>query len=285
MRMTLLFSLAAIAAVAPARAQTAPFDVEVEYSMRSSQSYRDRETALGAVSIDFVLPVPSPFRPWRAEAAADARAGTVSALAAFGDASLAFSRNDLMLTTAIIRDDISFVAIGGASGWVPFTMTLSGGTGPTNLSDRNLNGLNIMARWGSSGNFRLARQRDADGIEQVFHTLVTPAPSRFRLDSITENSLDGAVFVGPDGFSSGLVFQLEARNDASGTASFRFGTMPAGISWSSQDGNFLANFVANPNSDVPEPGSWAMMITGFGAVGIVARRRVRYRKTVTPETA
>jgi len=32
-------------------------------------------------------------------------------------------------------------------------------------------------------------------------------------------------------------------------------------------------------SPVPEPGTWAMMITGFGAVGLIARRRPRLLQT------
>lgn len=36
----------------------------------------------------------------------------------------------------------------------------------------------------------------------------------------------------------------------------------------------------NPNTFVPEPSTWAMLIVGFGAVGVAARRRRHYNATV-----
>lgn len=66
----------------------------------------------------------------------------------------------------------------------------------------------------------------------------------------------------------------------SGTCGFgnsgkvRLGDTPAGLSWRSESGVFLSALGAPPPGGVvPEPGTWAMLIAGFGLVGAFARRR------------
>jgi hypothetical protein len=64
--------------------------------------------------------------------------------------------------------------------------------------------------------------------------------------------------------------------DFGNTASFRFGDMPEGLSWTSQSGVFLSDIGGGGvggGGGVPEPSSWALLIAGFGLVGVAVRRR------------
>jgi len=67
---------------------------------------------------------------------------------------------------------------------------------------------------------------------------------------------------------------LDCRNSTScdfgHTGLFRFDSLPDGLSLSSASGLFLTN-IAPPA--VPEPASWALMISGFGLVGAACRQR------------
>jgi hypothetical protein len=63
----------------------------------------------------------------------------------------------------------------------------------------------------------------------------------------------------------------------SGTCGFgssgrvRLGATPQGLSWTSESGVFLSALAETPA--IPEPATWAMLIAGFGVVGLAARRR------------
>jgi hypothetical protein len=71
-------------------------------------------------------------------------------------------------------------------------------------------------------------------------------------------------------FGADLILEAIANSgstsDFSNTASIQIFTPPGAI-FTSESGQFLAGANA-----VPEPGSWAMLITGFGLVGAIARR-------------
>jgi hypothetical protein len=58
--------------------------------------------------------------------------------------------------------------------------------------------------------------------------------------------------------------------DFGNTASFRFGTMPEGLSWASESGTFLS---ALGGGAIPEPATWSLLIAGFGMIGTTVRRR------------
>jgi hypothetical protein len=60
--------------------------------------------------------------------------------------------------------------------------------------------------------------------------------------------------------------------DFGNTAAIRFGALPEGLSWTSQSGVFLSALPQVPGG-IPEPATWAMLIAGFGFVGVAARRR------------
>ena len=57
------------------------------------------------------------------------------------------------------------------------------------------------------------------------------------------------------------------------TGAFRFGALPGGLSYTSESGTFLTGLGGVVGGGVPEPATWAMMITGFGLIGMAMRRR------------
>jgi len=58
--------------------------------------------------------------------------------------------------------------------------------------------------------------------------------------------------------------------DFGNTTRFSLGAMPNGLSFTSASGVFLAGTAVG---GVPEPASWALLILGFGAIGVRLRRR------------
>jgi PEP-CTERM motif len=74
----------------------------------------------------------------------------------------------------------------------------------------------------------------------------------------------------------GLYLGINCENgafcDFGHTGTFRFEPLPLGVTFTSASGTFLSA-VGPGVGGVPEPASWAMLITGFGLVGAVSRRR------------
>lgn len=65
---------------------------------------------------------------------------------------------------------------------------------------------------------------------------------------------------------------INAQCDFGNTSQFGFGALPTGLSFNSASGVFGAT---NTGGGVPEPASWAMLITGLGLTGAMLRRRRR----------
>jgi PEP-CTERM motif-containing protein len=82
--------------------------------------------------------------------------------------------------------------------------------------------------------------------------------------------LGDAILTSEFGVNSTL-WDLSYNGDAANTFNLTsIGTMP----FQSEDGIFVtAQRIVDTGGGVPEPGAWAMMILGFGAVGSVLRRR------------
>ncbi len=57
------------------------------------------------------------------------------------------------------------------------------------------------------------------------------------------------------------------------TGQFSFGALANGLSFTSESGTFLSAAPSVGPPGVPEPASWALMISGFGLVGAAMRRR------------
>jgi hypothetical protein len=78
--------------------------------------------------------------------------------------------------------------------------------------------------------------------------------------------------------------QLSSCGGQSGTCGFgnsgraRLGLAPQGLSWTSQSGVFLSD-LAPPGGTIPEPGTWALLIAGFGMIGSTLRNRRNLART------
>ena len=114
-------------------------------------------------------------------------------------------------------------------------------------------------------------------------TLSTPLISAMSVYIGSIDTYNSIVFKGPDGFSktfggSALVASANGNQTAAGTNRrfyFDFGSQKINkIEFKSTGNSFEFDNIATAAA-VPEPATWAMLITGFGLVGMSMRRRNR----------
>lgn len=147
-------------------------------------------------------------------------------------------------------------------------------------------GSTVTVSFEVSGNQRAAPTSNADLLNvtlRFFGGLVDPGP-------VTLGGAWGGVIDPPapaSGVGTGVYlaadspFQLYtmsfvAPQDLGLSVIFKAG--PMGNVWTGADGlgpilDYVAIDVATPTAAVPEPGTWALMLTGFGGLGAVLRRR------------
>jgi len=136
-------------------------------------------------------------------------------------------------------------------------------------------------------------------------TFTTPNATQTVVAPFTgPNPVASLFYLAPGGVTSAGTGQFITTDGSAGTGvAFGVGTLtnaPAGALTSIFDVNFLqtdanaqsqalaANLVrfvgqqVNPGGGVPEPSTWAMMLLGFGAIGLTVRRR---REQELPEAA
>ncbi|MGI4881129.1 MAG: PEPxxWA-CTERM sorting domain-containing protein [Janthinobacterium lividum] len=189
-------------------------------------------------------------------------------------------------SSAAISDELHFTAAPGATAStvtaIGVTFTVGGtfhpngsndnSSGPTEAGDFN----GTLTLGGRAANFSFANNSTTG-----FTTIGTfyQYPLAFETGSWTHDaantsatftgiyyftgaSIDAAVTLGVNfGCDNGLTC------DFSNTLSF---SLPTGVSYTSDSGVFLT---AGATGAIPEPTSWALLVAGFGIVGLAARRR------------
>jgi hypothetical protein len=98
-----------------------------------------------------------------------------------------------------------------------------------------------------------------------------------------ESGLIQATLILGTGFTAidiDALLDVDCRNgaicDFGNTATFSFGALPTGLSWTSESGVFLT---AAPPNGVPEPGSLALLAIGLVGLAVVSRGHVRVRRS------
>ena len=209
------------------------------------------------------------------EASANLQAGTVGAKAASD------TFNGVGNASAELYEDLTFFVAGGGSRQVTVTSSLDGSIGSF-ANANSLSGLSYNMNFGAS-NFSYVSQGSRLGF--AFNTGTPAGWDSFSFTNVTETGFDfTGNFTVTDGerrsFSQRLylICQEGVTCDFSNTG--RVGLqLPAGVSFTSGSGVFLQPPATGP---VPEPASWAMLISGFGLAGGAMRRRRRLAVGVKP---
>lgn len=207
-----------------------------------------------------------------AEASVDLGAGTVRAKAGSSN-----TFNGSGSANAELYDDLTFAVAGGGSGQVTFLSHLDGSIGSFTTAN-SLSGLSYNINLGNSG-FSYFSQGSQGGFTFGTNGLGSTSPptgwESYSFTNVTQTGFDfSGVFTVADGDTRSLaqrlylICQEGVSCDFSHTGSVGF-ILPEGISFTSASGIFLVP----PVGGVPEPASWAMLITGFAMTGSALRRR------------
>ncbi len=219
-----------------------------------------------------------------AEASVDLGAGTVRAKAGSSN-----TFNGSGSAHAELYEDLTFAVAGGGSGQVTFLSHLDGSIGSFTTSN-SLSGLSYNINLGSSG-FSYVSQGSQGGFTFSTNGLGGTSPptgwDSYSFINVTPTGFDfSGVFTVADGDTRSLaqrlylICQEGVSCDFSHTGSVGF-LLPQGISFTSASGIFLVP----PAGGVPEPASWVMLISGFGLVGVTARRRRRFAAAAANDPA
>ncbi|WP_394762463.1 PEPxxWA-CTERM sorting domain-containing protein [Phenylobacterium sp.] len=155
--------------------------------------------------------------------------------------------------------------------------TLSGPAGATRVAARGIEDNGTVAGWAIIGGF--AQGFIFSGGTYTLFTDPAGVGGSTYFEDINNNGLVAGEWTGADGFAHAFQFDSVANifTDivvAGATSSQAFGLNDAGDVVITTDISTGApnNFVYN-NAGVPEPATWAMMLTGFFGLGAVLRRR------------
>jgi hypothetical protein len=208
------------------------------------------------------------------EASANLQAGTVGAKAASN------TFNGVGNASAELYEDLQFFFTGGGTRQVTATASLDGSIGSF-ANANSLTGLSYNMNFGTS-NFSYVSQGSQLGF--AFNTGTPTGWDSFSFTNVTETGFDfTGKFTINDGEKRSFSQRLYLICQDGVTCDFlntgRVGLqLPAGVSFTSGSGVFLQ---PPATGAVPEPASWAMMISGFGLTGGAMRRRRRLAVGVT----
>ncbi len=234
---------------------------------KSSYSPTSAVTGLTAISLPAAV---NGSASGSSAASADLGTGIVKVIAksdTFGSGGIGFAELD---------DDLTFAVAGGGSEQIAVISHLDGSIGAFTNS-ASLSGLSYILNFGTTSNIIYISQGSQSGF--AFSVAGASSPTPLGWDSYTVSNVTGTGFdfTGLLTISDGelrTVTQRLSLNcqegvdcDFSHTGSVAL-QLPPGVSFTSGSGVFLTS-----PTTVPVPASWAMLVSGFGFVGGVARRR------------
>ena len=247
-----------------------------------------------------------------ASASANLAAGTLKAsVGAYGPD---FFGGPLGFATAELSDTIYFTNSTGGDLSVTFRYSFDGSVIDSNGSSYpgglatlqlgcdywlcyNGNGLSNAIRFAKSGDQvgdNIHAFFDENGISLFARNIYGDQYKLFNQFDVWNGSVGGAIdgwiqttLLIPTGQTSlGLLARLSldcrggSNCDFSHTGTFGLvGDLPEGLTMGSASGVFLTAVPGTGVGGVPEPATWAMLIFGFGAVGVAARRQRALRVT------
>ncbi len=164
-------------------------------------------------------------------------------------------------------------AVYSGSGYLDFVYQItnlqSSNTSITGLSFANFGGFDLQSPGGGSWQFIKGiglfgpGTEEADSARRVFDGTVLGVNFDSNFFPANDTDAGANALLNPGETSSTFLFRvLNVTSFAPGTFTAQNGVTVTGAGFS-------------PTAAVPEPGVWAMMIMGFGAVGFAMRRRPR----------
>jgi hypothetical protein len=185
---------------------------------------------------------------------------------------------------AELDDDLRFTVAGGGSKQITVISHLDGTIGAF-ANSFSLSGLSYILNFGTTSNIVYSSLGSQSGFTFSAGGASSPTPLGWDSYSLSNVTGTGFDFTGLLTVSDGELRTVRQRLylncqegvdcDFSHTGSIAL-QLPSGVSFTSGSGVFLT---PPPMGGVPEPASWAMLITGFAFVGGVARRR---KATLSP---
>jgi PEP-CTERM motif len=158
---------------------------------------------------------------------------------------------------------------------IPFSVAINGTLWPANGAALRQDGfmqyqLQIFRIGGANGSTAPLQLTGQVSATTPFFVVSNIVGSGASITKFGASGVSGSFNVDPNyDYRINLLLSVRSNADYSHTAAFRFPTLPSGVTFSSASGVFLTGV----HGAVPEPSTWATMISGFGLAGGALRRR------------